>query len=101
MLFAKATVLIQKKQKRPDKKKYFFIISPNKKGRINELYPQKKLFEKGVYEVIFHTGPFYKKAAKRTFFPYIPVVFTIKNTAQSYHIPLLLSPYGYSTYRGN
>ncbi len=38
---------------------------------------------------------------QKAFFPEIPVIFTIENTSQHYHIPLLLSPYGYSTYRGN
>ena len=41
------------------------------------------------------------RQGQATFFPRIPVEFKVENTTQHYHIPLLLSPFGYSTYRGN
>ena len=73
----------------------------NEQGRIGELFPAKQAFEAGEYRVVFKTGEYFKKAGRETFFPEIPVIFEVKNADQHYHIPLLLSPYGFSTYRGS
>lgn len=70
-------------------------------GRIKELYPKDTNLQKGIYKVIFKTGDWFKANNQRTFFPEVPVVFTVDGTLDHYHIPLLLSSYGYSTYRGN
>ena len=70
-------------------------------GRIKELYPKDTNLQKGVYKVTFKTGDWFKANNQRTFFPEVPVVFTVDGTLDHYHIPLLLSSYGYSTYRGN
>ena len=70
-------------------------------GRISALYPEGKQAEQGTYKVVFKTGDYFKKAGRDTFFPEIPVIFDVKNVDQHYHIPLLLSPYGFSTYRGS
>jgi len=68
---------------------------------ISALFPQDKTASAGSYRVVFKTGDFYKKNNQKTFFPEIPVEFHITNTTTTYHIPLLLSQYGYSTYRGS
>ncbi|KTR98447.1 hydroxyisourate hydrolase (plasmid) [Pantoea dispersa] len=73
----------------------------NEQGRIPALYPAGQKAQTGIYRVIFKTGDYYKKNAQPTFFPEIPVMFNLDNADQHYHIPLLLSQYGYSTYRGN
>ena len=73
----------------------------NEQGRIGELFPAKLAFEAGEYRVVFKTGEYFKKVGRDTFFPEIPVIFDVKNVDQHYHIPLLLSPYGFSTYRGS
>ena len=73
----------------------------NEQGRIGELFPGKQAFEAGEYRVVFKTGEYFKKVGRDTFFPEIPVIFEVKNADQHYHIPLLLSPYGFSTYRGS
>ncbi|MFC5480416.1 hydroxyisourate hydrolase [Massilia suwonensis] len=70
-------------------------------GRVRALYPAGKPISKGVYRIVFNTGEHYARLRQPTFFEQIPVEFKIDDTAQHYHIPLLLSPYGYSTYRGN
>lgn len=71
------------------------------KGRINALYPEDMALENGTYRVTFDTGEWFENHDTETFFPEIPVVFAIDGELEHYHIPLLLSPYGYSTYRGN
>lgn len=70
-------------------------------GRIREMWPQNKTWAPGQYRVVFRTGEFYAQQKQATFFPEVPVVFKVEDAAQHYHIPLLLSPFGYSTYRGN
>lgn len=73
----------------------------NEQGRIAELFPAGKALTAGEYRVVFKTGEYFKQARRETFFPEIPVIFEVKQTDQHYHIPLLLSPYGFSTYRGS
>ncbi|MGR9580132.1 hydroxyisourate hydrolase [Pandoraea commovens] len=70
-------------------------------GRIKSLFPKGERFTKGEYRVIFKTGEYFGKMKQDTFFPEIPVLFRVVDATQHYHIPLLLSQYGYSTYRGN
>lgn len=72
-------------------------------GRIRALVPAAALSQwtAGDYRVIFRTGDFYAKQRLSSFFPEIPVVFRVERAQQHYHVPLLLSPYGFSTYRGN
>lgn len=73
----------------------------NNQGRITALYPKGQALAEGVYRVTFKTGAWLKQQNTATFFPEIPVVFQVDGSLDHYHIPLLLSPYGYSTYRGN
>ncbi|MGV2925354.1 hydroxyisourate hydrolase [Aeromonas hydrophila] len=75
--------------------------STNEQGRIPELYPAGKDLEKGTYRVTFKTGDWFKQHKGATFFPEVPVIFEADGSVPHYHIPLLLSPYGFSTYRGN
>jgi 5-hydroxyisourate hydrolase len=70
-------------------------------GRVRALYPAGRQLTAGAYRIVFKTGEHYARLRQPTFFDQIPVEFKVENTAQHYHIPLLLSPYGYSTYRGN
>ncbi|SFM97935.1 5-hydroxyisourate hydrolase [Izhakiella capsodis] len=70
-------------------------------GRINALYPAGKEIEPGDYRVIFETGKYYAEHKEDTFFPEIPVIIHVSKAGEHYHIPLLLSQYGYSTYRGS
>lgn len=73
----------------------------NEQGRITALYPEDKTWEQGTYKVTFETGDWFEKHDTETFFPEIPVIFSADASVEHYHVPLLLSPYGFSTYRGN
>jgi 5-hydroxyisourate hydrolase len=64
-------------------------------GRVRTLSEGVELQE-AVYRLTFETG-----AYNRGFFPEVSIVFRVDNPAQHYHVPLLLSPFGYSTYRGS
>ncbi len=70
-------------------------------GRIKALEPAGRPLSVGDYRVTFHTGDYYGSRHTATFFPEVPVVFHVGDGAQHYHIPLLLSPFGFSTYRGS
>ena len=70
-------------------------------GRIPALYPEGKAMAAGDYRIVFKTGEHFARKGQATFFPRIPVEFTVDAPTQHTHIPLLLSPFGYSTYRGN
>lgn len=73
----------------------------NTQGRITALFPENKSFETATYKVTFKTGDWFKQKNQKTFFPEVPVIFQVDGSVKHYHIPLLLSAYGYSTYRGN
>lgn len=69
-------------------------------GRIKALWPNKPVAS-GDFRVVFATGAWFASHQQQSFFPEIPVMFHIDNPQEHYHIPLLLSQYGYSTYRGS
>lgn len=73
----------------------------NAQGRIGALYPARTAIAAGTYRVTFKTGKWFAERRTKTFFPEIPVIFSADGSVPHYHIPLLLSQYGYSTYRGN
>ncbi|KQN55023.1 hydroxyisourate hydrolase [Erwinia sp. Leaf53] len=72
----------------------------DEQGRIKALMPDA-VKQTGTYRVVFATGDYFHAHQQESFFPEIPVVFTISSTQEHYHVPLLLSQYGYSTYRGS
>lgn len=73
----------------------------NAQGRIAALFPQDAKLDRGTYRVTFKTGKWFADRQQTTFFPEIPVIFTADGSVPHYHVPLLVSQYGYSTYRGN
>ena len=77
------------------------LVMEDAQGRITALYPEGKALEKGTYRVTFKTGDWFATQKASTFFPEVPVIFEADGSVEHYHIPLLLSPYGFSTYRGN
>lgn len=70
-------------------------------GRITDLIGENTKLEPGVYRLAFHTSTYFKSVGVDGFYPYIHVVFELKEPITRCHVPLLLSPYGYSTYRGS
>ena len=54
----------------------------------------------GIYKLTFHTSPYFKSLGQKSFYPFIEVVFELVDN-EHYHVPITLSPFGYSTYRGN
>jgi 5-hydroxyisourate hydrolase len=69
-------------------------------GRIGDLLPEGKL-SPGVYRLTFDILNYQREQHGKSFYPSVSITFDITEPEQHYHVPLLLSPYGYSTYRGS
>jgi len=72
----------------------------NKDGRVSDLLKKDKTLKAGNYRLTFDTASYFNKQSLKCFYPLVQIVFEIKDETH-YHVPLLLSPYGYSTYRGS
>ena len=70
----------------------------NEDGRIGDLLPEGKTLRPGMYRMLFRTGAYFQAQGLKTFYPEVPVVFEVFDDSH-YHVPLLLNPFGYSTYR--
>jgi 5-hydroxyisourate hydrolase len=69
-------------------------------GRITDLCAPGSL-EAATYRLTFDTGAYFTATGRQGFYPYVAVVFSVGAKDEHYHVPLLLNPYGYSTYRGS
>jgi 5-hydroxyisourate hydrolase len=72
----------------------------NGDGRIDNFMSQDQEVPSGIYRMRFDTRSYFERLNIKGFYPEVPVVFELSNKGH-YHIPLLLSPFGYSTYRGS
>jgi 5-hydroxyisourate hydrolase len=70
-------------------------------GRARELLAQDSELEPGRYRLTFDVGAYFMTTQRETFYPDVTVTFEVRDATQHYHVPLLVSPYGYSTYRGS
>jgi 5-hydroxyisourate hydrolase len=55
----------------------------------------------GTYRLMFHAGAYFLGQRVESFYSDIPVIFEVRDAKTHYHVPLLISPFGYSTYRGS
>jgi 5-hydroxyisourate hydrolase len=69
-------------------------------GRLRDLAPPGPLAP-GTYRLRFDTGAYYREHELDAFYPEVAVSFRVRGGTEHYHVPLLLSPFGYSTYRGS
>ena len=67
-------------------------------GRVGDFGPER--LEPGTYQVRFDTGEYFERDELDTFYPTVTITFEITGP-EHYHVPLLLSPFAYSTYRGS
>ena len=68
-------------------------------GRIVQLLPSGGALEAGVYRLTFRVADYF--SGEDCFYPEVTVPFIVRDASAHYHVPLLLSPYGYTTYRGS
>ena len=69
-------------------------------GRLRPLLAPDALVQ-GVYRLTFDTASYFESRKSRGLYPQVAIEFEVRDAQEHYHIPLLLSPYGYSTYRGS
>ncbi len=69
-------------------------------GRVKDLVPEGELTG-GTYRISFETGAYFGAQGLECFYPEATIVFVVRDANAHYHVPLLLSPFGYSTYRGS
>lgn len=70
-------------------------------GRVKPFFLVDQPLNAGTYRLVFDTEPYFSSLSVNGFYPQVVVVFIVEDAAQHYHVPLLISPYGYSTYRGS
>ncbi|KAI0800704.1 transthyretin, partial [Fomes fomentarius] len=80
-------------------------------GRCMQLYPEAgpgqrreeliKLQSGRLYKVVFKTKDYFESVGRKCFYPWVEITFEVANPAEHHHIPLLISPYSYTTYRGS
>ena len=72
----------------------------NNDGRIPDLLPQERNLKPDTYKMVFDTGKYYSEQKTKTFYPKVEIIFSTFDETH-YHVPLLVNPFGYSTYRGS
>lgn len=72
----------------------------NADGRLTDLLPAGTVLAPGVYKLKFFTLDYFTRHGRAHFYPLIEICFAVADEAH-YHVPLLLNPFGYSTYRGS
>ena len=91
--------------KQSDKKDLIANFVTNSDGRLNRPIFDQSNIREGWYEMVFHAGKYlmvkHKMREADLFFDNISICFQINDLKQHYHVPLLLSKFGYSTYRGS
>jgi len=70
-------------------------------GRCKDLLPPTHPLQAGTYRIHLETAAYYKQNRIEGLYPYVEIVFTVSDKEQHYHIPLLLTANGYTTYRGS
>ena len=79
-------------------------VTLNNDGRTDQALIEGTNFKEGQYELVFFVGDYFKKITELPKIPFLDDVvikFGISNTKEHYHVPLLVSPWSYSTYRGS
>lgn len=73
----------------------------NADGRVGQLLPAGTALAATTYRLTFDVAAYHAARGGAGFYPHVTIVFTVRDAAQHHHVPLLLSPFGYSTYRGS
>jgi 5-hydroxyisourate hydrolase len=68
-------------------------------GRVRDLFGNEVV--PGTYRLTFDTASYFAASRTEGFFPLVQLVFQVRDSSRDHHVPLLLSPFGYSTYRGS
>ena len=70
-------------------------------GRIADLLPTAETLKAGFYRLRFGTSAYFRNRGIESFHPFVDIAFQVRDTEEHYHVPLLITPHAYSTYRGS
>ena len=70
-------------------------------GRLKSLFPAGEPLQAGIYRLTFETGGYFATLGQKTIYPRVQILFEAFAIEKHYHVPLLISPFGYTTYRGS
>lgn len=70
-------------------------------GRLTNLLAADADIQSGMYRLTFYTAVYFNSQNIESFYPHVSITFIVNDREQHYHVPLLLSPFGFSTYRGS
>ena len=96
---AKDVPLRLEKQSTPGNWRLLTSTRTNQDGRCPQLLPEGEDLSPGVYRLIFDTKSYYAPQKIETLYPVVEVTFQVQDGESHFHVPLLLSPNGYTTYR--
>lgn len=87
-------------------RRLLLTATTNSDGRCDQPLLQGTALERGQYELVFHAGAYFARQARKQceeqpFLDQVVVRFGVADAQQNYHVPLLISPFGYTTYRGS
>lgn len=82
-------------------KSHILSIETNDDGRADSPLMEGDRFQEGVYELVFQVGQYFSRGEDISFLDEVPIRFGINNADEHYHVPLLVSPFSFSTYRGS
>lgn len=99
------TIELWQIQPESDEKKLLKTVTTNSDGRTDRPMLAEDEFQVGIYELVFYVGAYFAKISDNlpdpAFLDRVPIRFGIANPKAHYHVPLLVSPWSYSTYRGS
>jgi len=93
-------ILIQLQENKNDQWQTIAEGTTNADGRIADLLDKETVLQPAIYRMLFHTGKYFTSKNQKAFYPIVMIHFETIDESH-YHIPLLLNPFGYSTYRGS
>jgi 5-hydroxyisourate hydrolase len=77
------------------------VLRTDSDGRCAHLLPENEVLVAGIYRLAFDTAGYYLAQGVQGLYPVVEVTFQVRDGESHFHIPLLLSPHGYTTYRGS
>ena len=84
-----------------DERRLLKTVRTNDDGRTDEPLLTEEEFGRGVYEIVFNVGEYFGEGGEPPFLDHVPLRFGVSDPEVHYHVPLLASPWSYSTYRGS
>jgi 5-hydroxyisourate hydrolase len=96
-----AAVAVRLRRHQDDAWVEVFRGATNDDGRVPSLLPDGVTAGAGTYQLTFDVGAYFTARGLESFYSLVAIDFVIRDAASHYHVPLLVSPYDYSTYRGS